>query len=158
MGTGERRSRIDMALANADWVRCFPNSKLFHLTQVGSDHCPMLFVADTEQAHCWKPFRFYFTWLSDNTCPDVIKKAWSSIVHGSPAHKVITRLKHTRILLAQWNREHFGDIHQQIQRIETELDLLQKQPSSDVAYAQIIHLNKELNKWNSIQHEFYKQK
>ncbi|XP_026428905.1 uncharacterized protein LOC113324834 [Papaver somniferum] len=41
-GTGKKRTRIDMALVNAEWNSQFQDSKLLHLSQNGSDHCPIM--------------------------------------------------------------------------------------------------------------------
>ncbi|XP_026399338.1 uncharacterized protein LOC113295210 [Papaver somniferum] len=90
IGTGSEKSRIDMALGNGNWNICFPNSKLMHLTQVGSDHSPIMLVTDSTVPNCWKPFKFLLTWLNDANCATVIANAWNSSVNGSPAFHIPT--------------------------------------------------------------------
>lgn len=36
------RTRIDRCHANPRWISLFPNSKVFHLPRIHSDHCPIL--------------------------------------------------------------------------------------------------------------------
>ncbi|XP_026459304.1 uncharacterized protein LOC113359963 [Papaver somniferum] len=88
IGAGTKHSRIDMALGNVDWNLNFPNSKLYHLNQVGSDHSPIMLVTDAITPSCWKPFKFFLTWLNDPSCKTVIANAWNSYVNGSPAYQL----------------------------------------------------------------------
>lgn len=117
-GTGRMRSRIDMALVNADWNSQFQDYKLLNLSQNGSDHCPIILVTDYSQPKLWKPFKFFYTWLQDRTCQDEISKAWDKSFHGSPTHKFIKRLQYIRIALSKLNKEHFGDINQNVDNLQ----------------------------------------
>ncbi|XP_026419489.1 uncharacterized protein LOC113315429 [Papaver somniferum] len=60
-GTGEKRSRIDMSLVNVEWNSVFNDSKLLHLSQLGSDHCPIMLVTDYSQPKLWKPFKLFLS-------------------------------------------------------------------------------------------------
>ncbi|XP_026419560.1 uncharacterized protein LOC113315504 [Papaver somniferum] len=43
-GTGTRKATLDMGLGNPDWFLNFPQTKVFHLNHIASDHCPVLLV------------------------------------------------------------------------------------------------------------------
>ncbi|XP_026417167.1 uncharacterized protein LOC113312645 [Papaver somniferum] len=88
LGTGIRRSRIDMTLGNVEWNNNYPNSKLMHLNQIGSDHSPILFLTNSHDSACWKPFKFFLTWLEDETCSSVIEEACNIDITGSPGKEV----------------------------------------------------------------------
>ncbi|XP_026396130.1 uncharacterized protein LOC113290763 [Papaver somniferum] len=118
LGTGIRRSRIDMAFGNFNWNLSYPNFKVMHLTQVGSDHTPIMLLSDASVPNCWKPFKFFLTWLKDATCTSVIEKAWSIDITGSPGYQL------------------------------QQLDVLQAQPPTDDNHNHILSINKELQKWH----------
>lgn len=46
-GKGHRRARIDFALQNFNWVRDYSSSKVLHLPFLGSDHCPLLLITES---------------------------------------------------------------------------------------------------------------
>ncbi|XP_026399828.1 uncharacterized protein LOC113295717 [Papaver somniferum] len=96
MGTGSIKSRIDMDLGNGNWYLNFPNSRLHHLSQIGSDHCPIMLDTDITTPNCWKPFKFFLTWLNDKSCTTIITNAWKSSVSGSPGYQLVSRLSYTR--------------------------------------------------------------
>ncbi|XP_026458705.1 uncharacterized protein LOC113359254 [Papaver somniferum] len=151
LGTGNRRSRIDMALVNADWNSQFQDSNLLHLTQHWSDHCPIMLVTDYSFPNLWKPFKFFFTWLNDSSCSTEISKSWEKEVHGSPGHKFIKRLQFTRAALSKWNKQHFGNINHNVDNLQQELDEIQKLPFSRENTIKAEDVSKELNKWHQIQ-------
>ncbi|XP_026433064.1 uncharacterized protein LOC113330470 [Papaver somniferum] len=157
-GTGSRRSRIDMALVNAHWSNQLQDSKLLHLSQNGSDHCPIMLVTDYSQPKLWKPFKFFCIWLQDRMCKEEITKAWDISVQGSAAHKFTMRLHFTRRALSKWNKEHFGDINKNVDNFQQQLDEIQAQPFSRENTAKAEEISKELDKWHQIQNDFNKKK
>ncbi|XP_026409878.1 uncharacterized protein LOC113304974 [Papaver somniferum] len=145
LGTCDRKYRIDMALGNSDWNISFPNSKLYHLNQVGSDHSPIMFVTDSSIPNCWKPFKFFLTWLNDDSCFNVIANAGKTEFNGSPAFQFTNKMNITRKTLSKWNREHFGNIHQQVNSLQQQLTVLQAQPHNSQADDQIQTSREEIS-------------
>ncbi|XP_026399360.1 uncharacterized protein LOC113295226 [Papaver somniferum] len=158
MGTGSIKSRIDMALGNGNWSLNFPNSKVLHLAQLGSDHSPVMLDTDVTLPKCWKPFKFFWTWLNDPSCVIIIVNAWKESVSGPTAFQLVHKLHITRKRLSLWNKEHFGDINQQVNHLQQELQRIQEQPSGPDNSEEIINMNNELTKWHKIKAEFYQQK
>ncbi|XP_026428692.1 uncharacterized protein LOC113324596 [Papaver somniferum] len=148
LGTGTRRLRIDMALGNVYWNLNYPNSKLMHLTQVSSDHSPIMLVSDSSIPKCWKSFKFFLTWLNDEACVAVIEKAWKISISGSPGYQLIEWLQSTRKELSLWNKSHFGNVNQKVYDLQKELATLQAQPPSYVNHNKILSINKDLNNWH----------
>ncbi|XP_026455509.1 uncharacterized protein LOC113356558 [Papaver somniferum] len=158
MGTGSVKSRIDMALVNGSWNLNFPDTRLLHLTQLGSDHSPIMLDTDITVPNCWKPFKFFLTWLNDESCSVVITNDWKSSVTGSPGYQLVTTLSTTRRDLSLWNIEHFGNINHKVDNIQSKLNQLQELPQNSNTEGDIININNELNKWHKIKSEFYQQK
>ncbi|XP_026442373.1 uncharacterized protein LOC113341871 [Papaver somniferum] len=158
LGTGKKRSRLDMAFTNGAWSLHFQDFKLLHLTQNGSDHCPVMLVTDYSHPKLWKPFKFFQTWLQDRTCAAEIAKAWEKSVQGSPGYKLIKRLQFTRITLSKWNKTHFGNIDQNVDNLQQKLSAIQALPFSPDNTSKALEVSQELDKWHKIQHDFYRQK
>lgn len=120
----------------------FSNSKLFHLTQVGSDHSPVMLVTDSTIPNCWKPFNFFLPWLNDENCATVIANAWKTGVIGSPAFELLNRFQITRIKLPLWNKENFGNINQKVDHMHMELNTIQEGDSD--THNEIISITRNL--------------
>ncbi|XP_026410375.1 uncharacterized protein LOC113305569 [Papaver somniferum] len=118
IGTCTKKSRINMAIGNDNWSFYFPNAKLMHFPLVGSDHSPIMLVTDATVSKCWKPFKFFLTWLNDDNCATFIANSWKTSVQGSPAFQFNQRLHITRRNLTLWNKEHFGDINQRVDKLQ----------------------------------------
>ena len=93
------------------------------LPTAGSDHWPISikisFPTDKEA----KPFRFEKIWLTHLNFETKIKE-WckeSSIIKGSTMMKFQQRLKLIKARLKEWNKEEFGNIHQEKKNSERKM-------------------------------------
>lgn len=57
------KTRIERFHANPDWISMYPNSKVFHLPRVRSDHCPLLLSTQPNRCTGPKPFRLELFWI-----------------------------------------------------------------------------------------------
>lgn len=57
------KTRIDRFHANSDWISLFPNSKVFHLPRIRSDHCPLLLSTQPRCNMGPRPFRLELFWI-----------------------------------------------------------------------------------------------
>ncbi|XP_026400569.1 uncharacterized protein LOC113296476 [Papaver somniferum] len=158
LGTGKKRSWIDLALGNAAWNATFPSSKILHLSQMGSDYCPIMLITDYNQHKLWKPFKFFQTWLNDKKCAVEIAKAWSKQVQGSTTFKLTKKMQFTIIALSKWNRKHFGEINLKVDNLQKQLSDIQSLPHSQENTSKSFQVNEELQRWHHIRNEFNKQK
>lgn len=82
-------------------------------------------------------------------CNDVVRSAWSINENGSLSYVVARKLKNTMSSLIKWNREHFGNIQENIATLEKKLEEMQQnlQPDS-IAFisGEELKLRKELEK------------
>ncbi|XP_026377773.1 uncharacterized protein LOC113272082 [Papaver somniferum] len=88
----------------------------------------------------------------------LIEKAWSTTVTGSPGFRLTQKLQTTRRDLSIWNRAHFGDINQKVDKLQKELNTLQEQPFTAETHDKIFYINKELEGHHRMKSEFYQQK
>lgn len=76
--------RLDKGTDDSTWRLLFPKATIFHLTALGSDHRPILLETILSLSSHPKPFRFEYMWSREPSFVDVIHKAGSISVNGSP--------------------------------------------------------------------------
>ncbi|XP_026445199.1 uncharacterized protein LOC113345732 [Papaver somniferum] len=150
MGTGTKKSRIDMALGNDDWCNVFPNAKLYHLVQAGSDHCPIMLLTELENRKLWRPFKFYIMWIKNNAFKQQLVASWNTDVSGSPANKLTGKHHVTRKRLSYWNKIEFGDIDRNINKLQDQILAVQQEQYSNSQHDKLIEINKNLEFWEDI--------
>lgn len=109
--------RLDRAVASPRW------KQIFHLTCRRSDHSPLLarFFNSSQQLFCpRKSFRFEAVWLKSTECAKVIRGSWSE--NGN----LQDNLDRCTVGLANWSRAEFPNIRAEIQRVNKELEFLQR--------------------------------
>ncbi|XP_026429794.1 uncharacterized protein LOC113326221 [Papaver somniferum] len=124
-GTGIRRSRLDRAITDDEWVIHFPDAKLLHLPQLGSDHCPIML--DSSSINCdkkqnWKYFQCY---ERDETLKEEVATTWNQPVSGFHAYKLSKHLILTRKHVSKWNKEIFSNIQSNIFLLHQQLESIQ---------------------------------
>ena len=71
-------------------------------------------------------------WTRDEFSWFVVEKAWNVIFQGSPLFKVCLKLKEVKKEFRIWNREWFGNIHQNIKKCWENLRCIQgKDPTQE---------------------------
>lgn len=73
-GQANIKQRIDRAMANAEWNIEFQEAFLENLVAIGSDHGPICLSLISNHLHLCPIFKFYDTWLKEESCIHVIKK------------------------------------------------------------------------------------
>jgi hypothetical protein len=68
--------RLDRSLANAEWCTAYPNTTVYHLPMLRSDHAPILTLLNSSRRHTNKPFRFENWWLLEQGYEEVAKSSW----------------------------------------------------------------------------------
>ena len=103
--------RLDIGVANYEWLTKFPTSRVRHLNCFTSNHHPILLSLDVGgEHHKWrrKPFRFKVIWVTDSRCKDTISRAWNCSTGGTPMYATAMKLKQCKHSLKVWSRDHFG--------------------------------------------------
>jgi endonuclease/exonuclease/phosphatase family metal-dependent hydrolase len=79
--------RLDRCLANVEWCMMYPETTVFHLPMMHSDHTPVLTVLNSNYSRPNKPFRFENWWLLDQDFHDVAHNSWRRSSHREFNHK-----------------------------------------------------------------------
>lgn len=59
-------------------------------------------------------FKFLKMWSLHSSCKEVVDNSWKEEVIGCPMYILSTKLKRLKEKLKDWNKEIFGNIHQQV--------------------------------------------
>ncbi|XP_026451483.1 uncharacterized protein LOC113351763 [Papaver somniferum] len=136
----------------------FPNSTLKHLTQLGSDRVPIMLSLYYVVGSTSRTWKFFEHWLSNDSCENEIKKAWSSNISGSHAYILTNKQANTRHLLSKWSKSTFGHIQNKISELQQELSIFQKADTQGNVTPQVLLLEKEIHVLNEAQASSNRQK
>ncbi|WVZ63451.1 hypothetical protein U9M48_013082 [Paspalum notatum var. saurae] len=114
--------RLDRCLANSDWITTFPNTDVYHLPMLYSDHCPILLNIDSKKQLIKKLFRFENWWMQEEDFQQVAEESWFKSRNRDFA------LKTTYLAtdLKKWRKKK-PNISDQLASIENQLQVLQDQ-------------------------------
>ncbi|KAL7265495.1 hypothetical protein ACSBR1_003298 [Camellia fascicularis] len=117
---GDRWSRIDRFLVDHVWLERF-QLKQWGLSKCISYHCPVLLMED-ERDGGPKHFWFINAWALHPKFKIEVKKSWeeSQILEWA-SFRIMYKLRMLRSQLGKWNREVFGNIEDQLKKVEDEL-------------------------------------
>ncbi|OMO73363.1 Endonuclease/exonuclease/phosphatase [Corchorus olitorius] len=101
------KKKLDRALCNVHWRHCFSDAFVRNLPRAHSDHCPVAIslygLVSTNLSA--RPFRFEAAWQSHESFPMVLLDAWNS------SDSLTYSLSHLRMVLDDWNKNKFENIH-----------------------------------------------
>ncbi|XP_026379960.1 uncharacterized protein LOC113274788 [Papaver somniferum] len=135
------QERLDKAYTNDEWNSHFPDSSLTHLPSFGSDHIPIrldLFPFSALSQNY--PFKFFDTWLKENSCMQLISQTWNpSLLNVTDV--VLNNLKILGENLTSWRKNVFGVPEKKIKKLLQSIDSIQ---SSSRVHNKQKHLNQKL--------------
>lgn len=118
--------RLDRCLANAEWCDVFPNTNVFNLPIILSDHAPILVSTESQFRRPKLNFKFENWWIMEEDFQNVAKSAWCSSINQS-FHTRTTNLAGT---LKKWCKKK-KPIQQQLATLQDQINTIQKQPIQD---------------------------
>lgn len=83
--------RLDRCLANVEWCNVYPNTSVFNLPIIISDHAPILTISQPTTVKIKKSFKFENWWLMEKDFQETASNAWISSAHY-PFHACATNL------------------------------------------------------------------
>ncbi|XP_057428231.1 uncharacterized protein LOC130721452 [Lotus japonicus] len=139
--------RLDFALANSAWSCMWPVTKVRHLINYKSDHCPIVLTFSSRRGHRelarTKLFRFEELWLqSSDECSEVVAEAWSRTWSGDDLHGKFEAVSGA---LGSWGKQKFGDIPKKISDLKVRLQNLQRKPKTDGILREMREAERELD-------------
>ncbi|XP_026395787.1 uncharacterized protein LOC113290395 [Papaver somniferum] len=152
------QERLDRVMGNDSWFNLYNECHVYHLAPIASDHSPIVLTSSRVSNPVRRPIKFKRCWLADPSCKDLIKENWNACNNGSAAFIHKNNLKHVKFVLKDWNIQSFGHIQTIISNINNQLELLHSQAVVDTNDNRIVSLLAELNKWQNIEEDFWKQR
>lgn len=89
-----------------------------HLLRDGLDHAPLLLTIDTVKEYFVKHFRFLNFWVKEESFREVFQRNWKADFEGNSFILFHHKMKKVKKGLAQWSKDTFGNIFQEIITLE----------------------------------------
>ncbi|XP_042974708.1 uncharacterized protein LOC122306346 [Carya illinoinensis] len=115
----------DMHVPLKKFINLFEGSNFSYLSRSSSDHAPMLFTLFKKNIPIVKPFRFLCMWGSHDGFLSLVEQSWGEYVEGCAMVRVSRKLKRLKHVLIKWNREVFGRVEVEINRLENQIRCLE---------------------------------
>lgn len=98
------------------------------LPALGSNHWPIRLEIDIKKNSCKKPFRFEAFWLRIPQFISRIEEWWtqSTLKGKGKMHTFQLKLKELKGKIKKWNKEEFGNIMVEKQKLEGEMEMIQQ--------------------------------
>ncbi|XP_020262214.1 uncharacterized protein LOC109838161 [Asparagus officinalis] len=135
--------RLDRTLVNSTWIQNYNSSHVEYMSPSLSDHCPALISIYEEDRHGKKPFRFFKMWTKHSNYLPTVSSIWQKQVKGCKMYSVFLKLKNLREVLKDLNRNHFGNISEQVCRAKNALEEVQQKLQIDPFNQALISQEKE---------------
>lgn len=152
--------RLDRVLCNVAWMDLFSEVKLSHLNREHSDHDPLLgqFQVHSVRKGCSK---FQAMWIKHHSFVQVVQESWNESMAGNPMFVFASKLGRLKMVLAGWNKEHFGRIEHNLLQAEAKLNDAEIREQVDItpeAVLAVEHAKNHLNHLLDCEEAFWRQR
>eukprot|EP00253_Pinus_taeda_P036000 PITA_36000 len=122
-GNHQISSKLDRFLISDNAIHLGGDFSAEILAHSGSDHWPIALQWQRPGNHTRRPFRFEAFWLSHPAFKNFVKSTWDSFTppKGTKMYRFQQRLWFLKNQLKRWNRETFGNIFEEQQKLLKEL-------------------------------------
>jgi hypothetical protein len=125
-GSNHTEKRLDRSICSLDFIDTCSSISCSTLTKTRSDHFPLLLDFQSSNARHASSFRFMSMWLLHPTCKDEIINIWNTSIAGCPMFVLCKKLKLLKDRLKVWNKETFGNVHDQLKKAEDKVNIIQE--------------------------------
>ncbi|XP_041001625.1 uncharacterized protein LOC121247323 [Juglans microcarpa x Juglans regia] len=123
---------LDRALMDNSFSNLFPNTICSYLSRSTSDHAPMIIEFKKDPfSYGPSPFRFQQMWVDHPGFLDCVRAAWNLQMVGSLILCLSKKLKHTKVVLREWNKRVFGHTIGRIDALEKQIEEIELQLQSN---------------------------
>ncbi|XP_073138456.1 uncharacterized protein [Henckelia pumila] len=109
--------RLDRVLLSSNWAEFFNSFKLEHLHRGSSDHCPLQISAPFFPRKSGS-FRFQDMWFSHQGFMQTVRLNWNNPCPYIDLSKLVFKLKRLKIHLKWWNKDVFGNVHDNVKVLD----------------------------------------
>jgi hypothetical protein len=110
---------LDRGLASPNWIHLHPEYSLLHFPALTLDHNRISLTTNISSCFLPRPFRFEEFWSKDPSCGQIIEAAWLKSVSEPPTERLPKKLKNTKLVLLDWNSQHFGNIQRRLRPLSS---------------------------------------
>ncbi|KAG7583573.1 hypothetical protein ISN44_As08g030850 [Arabidopsis suecica] len=154
--SGTIKSRLDRAVATADWKEAYPKAMAQLLEWIGSDHKPLLLHTEDKKWKGMKLFRYDNRWRNNQEVQQTIEHIWNQKCNHLPPQQFQEALKRCRNSLSSWKSVQNNNSHRKIQQLQAALTCAYDSPSPD--YNHITTLKHQLQQEYRLEEEFWRTK
>ncbi|XP_070054360.1 uncharacterized protein [Nicotiana tomentosiformis] len=153
--------RLDKCLANVVFQQMFARLEITHLSNIGSDHCPMMLSVNASTVPIKKPFKFLNFWTKYTSFKVVVAENWTADFHANPFTLFNHKLKKVKKALSIWSKDTYGNIFQKIASLEEVVLVHEAQFELNPSFQnreRLMKIQVEFIKYLALEEEFWKQK
>jgi hypothetical protein len=115
--------RLDHCLGNVEWCDAFPNTTVYNLPIILSDHASILTITQPSFIRWKTNFKFKNWWTFQEDYQEIAKNAWASSVN-KPFHATTTNLAGN---LKRWYKKK-KPLQQQLENFQNQINEIQLKP------------------------------
>eukprot|EP00253_Pinus_taeda_P028735 PITA_28735 len=163
-GKHQISSKLDRFLISDNAVHMGGDFTTEILAHSGSDHWPIALQWQRPGDTTRRPFCFEAFWLTHPAFKDFVKTIWASFIpsEGSKMYQLQQKLWFLKSHLKRWNRETFGNIFEEQQKLNNELKELHQKiittGHTDATLEQEQHLSDQLEDRRKQEEIYWQQK
>ncbi|XP_024179118.1 uncharacterized protein LOC112185138 [Rosa chinensis] len=101
------KERLDCAFANNEWIANHPQTQVFHLPLLGSDHRPIMLDTNPKELKSPPIFCFEHLWTTHPTCQQIIHSNWHTSSSLDLSSSWATNLRKCQYALSLWAKDTF---------------------------------------------------
>uniref|UniRef100_A0A803NTT8 Reverse transcriptase domain-containing protein n=1 Tax=Cannabis sativa TaxID=3483 RepID=A0A803NTT8_CANSA len=151
------RERLDRAVGSIDWITNFIEAGVTNLPITCSDNAAIILDTNLFSKKSRIPFRFFDAWTRDESCREVIKKAWNSDA-ATASGRFMRNIGNTRSARAKWKQSFFREMDKVIRGYEDRISWIQKQPLQQDLSDEEAELNEKLSLAWRCKEDMWRQK
>ncbi|XP_050212592.1 uncharacterized protein LOC126664301 [Mercurialis annua] len=150
--------RLDRALANEEWQALFPGAEVHHLSDLGSDHRPILIKTDPQRLNYSRKFFFDKRWGAKPAVLKIIEESWNQNVRGSTMFQIHSKLKNTRQKLFAWQKSSSSNSERRMHQLQSSIEEEKNKKAEDQDWNRIRNLETALLEATIEEEQFWAQK
>ncbi|KAI3474575.1 hypothetical protein Pfo_029577 [Paulownia fortunei] len=135
--------RLDRILYSEVWLNLFHMTKVSHLPRIWSDHAPLLISLSMNLAKSPPSFRSLRMWTRHHSFWETVKTLWQQPTDTEGMKNLQQKLYRLKQLLRWWNKNVFGDIFENIKKLNKNDTNLIELKRCTVVLTQVLTVEKD---------------